>query len=275
MNDAPANSPGLAESTSPGANWLTEPQRSEGWTRRRWMILIAFVFAAQIAMVFLIGEKKPPLPRAVTASPTLSFANDTDGLLALNDPTLFALPHQRDFAADVWLKLPEVTSPSFRWSEPPRWLPLSADSLGAPFVRLMQTNHFAGYPLDFKPALTLSTPVLPIEPQLPQHSTMHILGELAPRQLPAQIELTNWPVADLIAPSIVQVLVDAAGNVQSTVLLPPRDGFTAADQFDEADQRALALARTLRFAPSTGLTIGRIIFNWHTVPPEPTPDEQE
>jgi len=260
MNDAAANSPGLAEPNPPG----------EGWSRQRWLMVIAFVFAAHVAMVFLFGEKKPVVPRAVTNVPTLRLANEADELLALNDPTLFALPHQRDFASAAWLKLPAVKPPSFRWTEPPRWLPLSADDLGATFGRLMQTNHFASYPLDFRPALTLSTPVLPMEPMLPQNSTLSVEGELAHRQLPAQINLTNWPVADVIAPSVVQVLVDAAGNVISTVLLPPGSGFTATDQYNDADQRALTIARTLRFTSSPGLTIGRIVFNWHTVPPETT-----
>jgi TonB family protein len=62
----------------------------------------------------------------------------------------------------------------------------------------------------------------------------------------------------------VQVLVDAAGNVVSTVLLTPSG-------YDAADQRALELARALRFTPSSSLTFGRIIFNWHTVPPIVSP----
>ena len=50
----------------------------------------------------------------------------------------------------------------------------------------------------------------------------------------------------------------------------PTVGYAAADQYDQADQRALELARAARFAPSSRLTIGRMIFNWHTVPPPDT-----
>ena len=134
----------------------------------------------------------------------------------------------------------------------------------------MQTNHFAGFELQLKPSLKLSAPGLPIEPALAQNSTLRVEGELAQRQLPSQINLTNWPYANVIAPSKVQVLVDAAGNVVSTVLLPPDSGFTAADQYEKADQCALELARAARFAPSSRLTVGRMIFNWHTVPPPAT-----
>ena len=254
MNEVPANSPGLAETEPPGA----------GWSRNRWLAAIALAFAAHVALVFIFGAKKPITPRAVTNVPTLRLAKDTDELLALNDPTLFALPHQRDFASAVWLKRQTNPPPDFRYTEPPRWLSLSADGLGAAFVRLMQTNIFAHYPLDFKPTLALSTPTPPVAPLLPQSSTMRIEGDLAHRQVPTPISLTNWPFADVLSPCVVQVLVAAPGNVVSTVILTPSG-------YDAADQRALAIARTLRFTPSTALTFGRIIFNWHTVPPTTTP----
>lgn len=267
MNDVPANSPALA-GPERGPGWPAEPKRCGGWSRNRWLALIALVFATHVALVFLFGEKKAAAPRAVTNVPTLQLANDADELLALNDPTLFALPHQRDFASAVWLKTHTNPPPDFRWTEPPRWLPLSAAGLGAAFSRLMQTNAFASDPPDFKPALRLSAPSASVGPLLPQNSTMRIEGGLAQRQLPAPISLTNWPFADVLSPCVVQVLVDTAGSVVSTVVLTPSG-------YDPADQRALALARTLRFTPSADLTIGRIVFNWHTVPPGTTPNGDE
>jgi TonB family protein len=211
-------------------------------------------------LVFLFGEKKPAVPRAVTNVPLLTLANEADELLALNDPTLFALPHQRDFAAAGWLNIQTNPPPDFRYTEPPRWLPLSADGLGAAFGRLMPANSLVNPPLDFKPAPMLITPATPMEPALPPTSTMQIEGELAPRQLPAPISLTNWPFADVLSPCVVQVLVDAAGNVVSTVVLKSSD-------YKDADDKALELARTLRFKPAASLTIGQVTFNWHTVPP--------
>jgi hypothetical protein len=258
MNDATANSPALE---------LAEPKRSKGWTPARWLAVIALVFTTHVALIFLFGAKKEIVPRAVTNVPTLTLANDSGELLALNDPTLFALPHQRDFASAVWLKMPAVKQPLFRWTEPPRWMPLAADGLGATFRQFMQTNFFASQPLDFKPVAELNIPTLPGEPAPAQNSTIQIEGELAQRQLPVEISLTNWPYADVLAPCVVQVLVDAAGDVVSAVLLPTENNLEAASHYDAADQRALEIARALRFTPSSRLTFGRIIFNWHTVPP--------
>jgi hypothetical protein len=190
--------------------------------------------------------------------------------LVLNDPTLFALPHQKDFASALWRQT-AAKQPSFRWTEPPRPLPSpSADEWGLAFNQFMQTNRFASFELQLKPSLKLSAPGSPIEPVLAQNSTLRVEGELAQRQLPSPINLTNWPYANVIAPSKVQMLVDAAGNVVSTVLLPSDNGLAAADQYDQADQLALELARAARFAPSSHLTVGRMIFNWHTVPPPAT-----
>jgi hypothetical protein len=262
MNNASANSPALE---------IAAPKRSENWTFGRWLAIIALVFAMHIALIFLFGERKKNIPRAVTNVPVLELENNSGELLALNDPTLFALPHQRDFASAVWLKMPNVKQPLFRWTEPPHPLPLAADNLGMAFGQFMQTNFFASRPLDFKPAAELSTPTLPVETVPAKNSTIQIEGELAQRQLPSEISLTNWPYADVIAPSKVQALVDAAGNVVSTVLLPPDNGFTAADYYDAANQRALEIARSLRFTPSSSPTFGRIIFNWHTVPPTASP----
>jgi hypothetical protein len=257
MNEASANLPalGLAESKSSGR-----------WTRTRWLAFIALIFAAHVAFIFAFGEKKQIIPRAVTNVPVLKLADNSGELLALNDPTLFALPNPKDFASAVWLKTPDVKQPSFRFTESPRWLPLAAENSGAVFQQFMQTNSLASHTLDFKPTPELSAPSLSIEPALAQNSTMQIEGGLAQRRLVNEINLPSLPYNDVIAPSVVQVLVDAAGNVVSAVLLPSENSLEAAGHYDAADQRALELARRLRFSPAAQLTFGEIIFNWHTVP---------
>ncbi len=66
----------------------------------------------------------------------------------------------------------------------------------------------------------------------------------------------------------MQVLVNAAGEVVSVVLLPSNNSGEVRDA--DADQRALELARAARFAPGSGLTLGQLIFNWCTVLPPAT-----
>jgi hypothetical protein len=247
---------------------LTAPDREthgeKRWTRSRWLVLVILIFAAHVGLLFAFGARKPIVPQAAARVPMLKLANKADEWIALSDPTLFALPHSMDLMPVFRAQTFVVTQPSFRRTEPPGWLPLLVEALGADFNAFMQTNRFAGLELQLKPALKLNTPALPLDPLLPQASTLQIEDGLAQRPLLNALDLPSWPYADVLAPSIVQAVVDAAGNVVSLVLLPPGSGW------DDADRRALALARTARFAPAPRLTIGRLIFHWHTVPPPAT-----
>jgi hypothetical protein len=88
---------------------------------------------------------------------------------------------------------------------------------------------------------------------------------LTQRKLLTIRDLPSWPLTDVIAPSKVQVLVDAAGVVVSAVLLPPDNRAGSAAQYDPANQRALDIARDAQFAPASRLTVGQMNFNWRTV----------
>ena len=266
--------PGPAENRPPGDGPGTDPDPARGgWPVRRWIAVIALIYAAHLALVFLFGEEKTPTPRAIANVPSLSLAPVADERIALEDPTLFALPHRRDFGSPVWLKTPEVKLPSFRWTEPLRPLALPEEGLGATFLQMMKSHSPAISPLEFTPATVLSLSPQLTESGPPKNSTLRIEGGLAQRLISAPLNLTNWPYSELIAPSVVQVLVDPSGTVASTVLLPPGSGYAPTDQYDAADQYALALARTLHFTPASELTLGRIYFNWQTVPPPSAPHE--
>ena len=269
MSDLRADSPalGLAGPTqaAPEVPPWREPH-GKGWPLSRWLMLIALVCAAHVALLYMFGARKQIVARAATDVPTLKLADSSDELLALNDPTLFALPHPGDFVTVMWSQAPVVEPPSFHWTEPPRWLPLSADGLMTIFNRFMETNRFAGFALRLKPPVRLSTPSQPIGPALVQVSTMRVEGDLTQRRLLTPMDLPSWPFADVIAPSKVQVLVDEAGNVVSAIVLPSDNSLETLSHYDVADQRALELARSARFASAPRLTIGQMIFTWHTVP---------
>jgi len=260
-----------AESPAPGLDGLNQalPGRAptgESWPLRRWLILIGLVFAVHVGLLYIFGARKPVVPRAVANAPVLKLADNSDELLALSDPTLFALPHSRDFVTAIWPQAPITKRPSFRWTAAPRWLPVSAGELMTVFNRFMRTNLVVGLSLQLKPPVRLSTPSQSIEPALARASTMRVEGDLAPRRLLTPMNLPSWPYANLIAPSKIQLLVNEAGNVISAVILPSDNTLQALNRYDAADQRALELVRAARFAPAPSLTLGRMIFTWHTVP---------
>jgi len=230
-----------------------------GWSWKKTVLVILFALAAHIAFIFLFGTKKNAAPRVATNVPVFRLADNSSELVRLADPTLFALPHAEDFAPAIWSQPPAVEPPSFRWTEAPPFLPPDAASLGAAFDMFMQTNSFATIALNFKPEPQLVAPKAVIESVLPQTSTWQLAGEIAGRRILNTLSAPSLTVNDVIAPSRVQLLVDKSGNVASAVLLETSG-------YDAADQSALELARTLRFAPAEKLAFGEIIFNWHTVP---------
>jgi hypothetical protein len=226
---------------------------------------ITLVFAAHIGLILALGSRKPVTPRPPAPAPSLSLAPEASEWLALNDPTLFALPHRQGFAGAAWLTTTNVQFPPFRWTEPPRLLPLPVADLGVTFAQFMHTNVFVSPPFETKPAPDLPLPVaggFAVAPQT--NSTLRVADGLVNRRLLNLPQLQSWPALDLLTNTVVQILVDAEGNVMSDALLPPGCGEP------KADQRALEFARTARFEPlrraSPALTIGALVFEWHTEP---------
>ncbi|MDE3068020.1 MAG: energy transducer TonB [Verrucomicrobiota bacterium] len=245
------------------------------WSPARWLTVIALIFGAHVVLIFVFGAWRPPPVRPVEHVPALQLAGAAGGWLGLNDPTLFALPHAQGFAGEAWMEPPRIQFTQLEWTERPRWLELSAGQLGSIFHRFMQTNRFARLPLELKVAPRLSVPVLPVQQAPVQASTVRVEGDLARRSLLTPLNPPSVPFSDVIAPSRVQVVVDAAGRVVSDALLSS-SGVAA------ADGNALALAQAARFAPlpradvsvladlASQLTFGQLVFDWHTVPPPAT-----
>jgi TonB family protein len=233
-----------------------------GWPQSKFIFFIVFVLAAQIAFLFLFGAKKPSPTRAVTNVPQLQFADAANELIALDDPTLFALPHANDYATGFWQRPPAVAEQNFRWSETPRYLSVTVSMLGLDFTRFMQTNPPVPFALDFRPPPPANDFAPAILSPLPQSSTFQIAGDLTQRPLLTPIQVPSLPYNDVLPPGRVQALVDAAGNVLSVVLLEPSG-------LELADTNALAIARSARFAPAAKPTFGQMVFNWHTIPAAP------
>jgi len=249
MNAETAETPALAKSEPPAADW----------SRSRWMIFIALALAAHLAGVFLFGARQNAAPRTVGKVPQFHLVAGDGELVALMDPTLFALPHLNDFAPVAWLRPAAVEPPVFRWSPQPQFLPPITRTLGAAFNAFMRTNYFTALKLDFKPEPPLADATVTTASLAPQVSTVQLAGELAHRRMLNSVIAPTLAYDDVIKPSRVQALVDANGTVVSVVL-------TGASEYAPADQAALALARTARFAPAAGLMLGELIFTWHTVP---------
>jgi hypothetical protein len=262
------------------------------WTRVHWLAAITIVFALHVTLVFIFGSHQPIAPAPVKNAPALALTGESaDNLLGLDNATLFALPDRDGFSGVMWAP-PPLSFHQEDWTEDPHWLsdtnPLPVSELGAAFDRFVQTNHFAKVSFEFNQSPPLAVPIIKSQPILAPDSTLQIEGEIANRPLLSPVALPSWPSSDVIAPSLVQVLVDAAGNVVSATLLPPVNSWEPSAVRDtvepspvqdpDADERAVEIARNVRFAPlspyagSLGsqplahLAVGQLIFNWQAVP---------
>jgi hypothetical protein len=258
-------------------------QPVQKWTWMRWLTAIAIVFILHVALIFVFGSRKPAAPVTVRTVSSLSLASEAENKqLALNDATLFALPDPNGFAELMWVAMPPLPFRPQNWSEDPQWLAQTNQTLvaalGAGLSDFVQTNRFTSVHLEFNLPPPLAAPALPTQSSAPE-STMQMQGEIANRRLLNPIKLPAWPATDIIAPTVVQVLVDGAGDVVSATLLPPENfSDDSAVRDDDANQYALKLARAARFAPlssnATGiesnpvthLSVGQLVFNWQSVP---------
>lgn len=237
--------------------------------RGRFLGIATGLFVAQIALVFVFAERSSPA-LAPAPPPTRYLALNTplreDQLLTAffaGDPSLFARPSLRGFSGRGWLSQPpEVYHPSNEL-ETPIWLELDVSRLAmtppSPSISRVDSLFLA------LPGNGLSSleplPVFLPAPVFPTQSVFRLEGELRDRWkgpfplLPAQLS------AQLLTNSIVELAVNAAGDVLVHRLLA-RSGSAA------ADDAALRAAKALRFAPSTNGTTGwgQAIFEWHTAP---------
>jgi hypothetical protein len=254
------------------------------WTLTHWLVAILIVFTAHVALIYVFGIRKHAPRESIQNAPSLALVDGYSGdWLSLNNASLFALPDRDGFAGLMWIALPPLPFRKQEWTEQPRWLSLSTNGLGTSFNDFVQTNSFAGVSFEVKLAPPLTVPLISAQPQLASNSTLQVEGEITKRPLRNTMNLPSWPNSDVIAPSVVQVLVDGAGNVVSAALLPPENYTeTSAVRDPDADRAAVELARTARFAalipgdnsitanPISHLAIGQLIFNWQTVPVIPT-----
>jgi TonB family protein len=257
MSELSADSPALPP---PSESWLPGPKPpDEGWTQRKFYFVLAFVLAFHIALIFLFGSKKQAMPRPVTNVPHVQLAEDGNEFIALGDPTLFARPNAHDLVTVFWRRMPGIVQPDFNWTEPPRYLPPAPEDFGAAFHDYMRSRGTVELVLNFKPEPKLILPDLAFENAMPRVTTMQISGELGQRRLLHSDALPSLPRNDVLAPSVVQAVVDPSGNVASAVVLESNGD-------SDADRMALKLARDLRFVSAPRLTLGEITFAWHTVP---------
>jgi hypothetical protein len=243
------------------------------WTWRRWCLFIAATLCVQLGLIFLLGDRSPSRSRLPSPAPKLSLMEDASSeLIALTDPTLFALPHQLGFSGPAWMRTPKLPSHSFEWTEEPSWLGLPIEppgNISAAYSNTYQTELLTALAL-FEPEPTAPDPVFALS--LRQKSEFHLGEGLEKRRLKAIPKLPAWPHSEILTNTIVKLFINGDGVPVSTPILLSQSGLKAADDF------ALAQASAARFepiinegpnrstSPLANATWGTMIFEWQTLP---------
>lgn len=247
-------------------NSLSEEQQP--WTRTRWAMVIAGLFLLECVLVLLLADRTQVLPRE--AKPTLRVslisspeANRKLAELAIPaDPTLFALANRREFTGLAW-KRPATAGPHLpEWSESagPLWSPWPTN-LGAAPSYFLRSNSTA--PLSVAAHLAPSLEgVVTSPPPVRAFSTLRMEGALAQRKPLALPSVPSWPHPDLLTNTVVRLTVNGEG-------LPISSFKIQTSGSPGADEKAVGIARSLRFQPSAAerLDHGLLIFEWHTTLP--------
>jgi hypothetical protein len=244
------------------------PEKS-GWSRARWTLVILFIAAVQTAAVFFFSA---PAERTRIAEPSPAFrlaqGLETD-FLALNDPTLFALPHREGFSGLAWLSPIPVAYKTNDWSQAPEFLPLANEPLVGVFQNLFVTNQAeSAQALRLDPIRILLPRTEQLDNQEAGRSTLRWTGELAHRPIRKELVLPLIQTDTLVTNTEVQVLVGADGWPLSFTLLNPGPP-------TPADQEALELIRQVRFEPlpadpqtplNRQVMFGIAVFEWAAAP---------
>jgi hypothetical protein len=247
---------------------LVEPQR---WAIGRWGAFISMVFIVQLGLIFWLGRPHAIPAPVVDFPPAIRLAGPgAADVLALSDPTLFALPNLKNFSGPAWLSFTDQDlRPSVGVEATPS-LALAREELGTAFQTYMSTNEPTGAPVFDEPEFQLRQPVVADSRPFSSQSTLRLAGDLARRRLLNPPILPSWPSAEILTNTVVEVLVAADGKLISPPTLDVHSSGSA-----EADRYALNQVRKARFEPLLvrnpadpleGLMWGQFVFEWQTLP---------
>ncbi len=247
---------------------------SEGWTPRRWMVVIFFIAALQVGMILRLTRwpSLDPAPVAAGGGIRLSLSvpeQDPDWAWA-PDPRLFASRDPVGFSGLADRALPAPEYRLAEWSASPRWLTAAAGArrLGnMPVIPAPAPASRAFAPL-VGPLPSTNTPLV-----LAGASGVSFRGDLAGRPFDAEGNLPTLTGADALAATVIELAVTPSGDVLLTRLV-------ASSGDPEADRVALVWIRALRFAPigpdepdlspggseAAPWEIGEAVVVWHVAP---------
>ena len=231
----------------------------------RWGLWVLVVFGIQAGLLFWVSRQAPPRSEPKSSSGIQLIEGVNHKLrpeMVHEDPELLSQPNPRGFS-ETWLKPKPFAHQPHRWSPPDIELSYPSNLIIAPLVEALVSNAPPRAVAYLKPSPKLFPMDVP-SLELRRSNWLEITGDLKTRPLENPVPLIGtWIHKELLKPTVVQVMVDADGEVFTGSLIG-RSGY------DIADKMALKIAlQTVRFQrltnapPDAPLTTGDLIYHWH------------
>jgi hypothetical protein len=245
---------------------------SPRWSKLRWLLTVLSIFTGQFLLLLLFSNPELAPPAEPAFNPRFQFIAaaphhpELRSNRAVNDPTLFALPHPMGFSEPLWRRAPSIEYQLTNSTLPPRWLEPAPQTFGETFSRFVEETAAGGFFSTHPSPAPQGALALPSAPAR-AGSHLRVIGELAGRPLLNPPNLPAIPHHQILTNTVVRVTVNPEGEALAVLL--------SGSGSNEADQMALRLARSSRFAPlenSAPIMAGQLIFEW-SVPTgeEPNP----
>ncbi len=254
-----------------------ELPRETKWSRERWFLTVAIVFAVQVVLVIWLSGRKD-LPVAVDSQKLLThyytaeMSEELMPLLTLLDPTMYARADREGFSGPVWLNVSPVEHRSAGWSDPPQFLKFKQERLLSELEQFGRSNQPRRRTVPEKLVGDDGGRAALVDQLKPTAgTTFEITGDLSVADLLGVPTLAAIEFDGVLAPSIMLVQVDQRGRVFSANL-------TGNSGLPDADQRAMKIARSLQFGIADGfspttdnrdfsnLRRARLLVHWATAP---------
>lgn len=248
---------------------MTDALPAQCWSARKWTGMTLLIFIVQMGLIFWLSEP-PGASRKIPHRPEPGLRPAPTGeaeFIALQNPTLFALPQPESFSGLAWLNRPALPVEFFEWTAAPALTALTVEQLQRSFASLLR-EHEPLFPQSVtRAAPKLSMPVADALPGGVEKSSFRLTGELTRRTLLSHLTLPAFPHTDVLTNTVIRLALGASG-IPVSIALVARSGST------EADELAMRQTRGLRFAPLPGATLGaalstiewgEVVFEWATL----------
>ena len=233
----------------------------------RWAWWVLLIFSGQVVF-FLWIQREPSVPLE-QPPPLVNLSRAADAgwqqTGGHEDPELLSRPSAQGFSG-MWMHAKATSHEPTYWQPPLIRPPLPTNYYLEPIQAALETNAPPGAQIFRKPKPTLTRVTVP-PLELRTGHWLEVTGDLQQRLPIEALQLpVSWEHKDVIPPSVVEVVVDELGLVQTGTLIGPSG-------FEPADQAAMTAAlRRLRFQRSTNqaaqvpMVTGTVVFHWHVNP---------